>query len=182
MRRFRRLFAITGLCGWAALAAVLGAAPPSAAAPPSQPMRDLVRADRPTLDALYAGGSVGDIPTGFLPGRAIPDPGSRTTAAKSRLIHAVWQGKIFHGDGTGHNKVFGRQAVPVRVYHGESWRDGGPAVIVDYEGTSRLFGNVRDEFREVGPGLYLGLTWVRKPTGPELTTMFTLQDRGPARR
>lgn len=182
MRRFRRLFAITGLCGWVALAAVLGATPPSAASPPPQPMRDLVRADRPTLDALYAGGTVGDIPTGFLPGRAIPDPGSRTTAAKSRLIHAVWQGKIFHGDGTGHNKVFRRQAVPVRVYHGESWRDGGPAVIVDYEGTSRLFGNVRDEFREVGPGLYLGLTWVRKPTGPELTTMFTLQDRGPARR
>ena len=61
------------------------------------------------------------------------------------------------------------------VYHGESWRDGGPAVIVDYS-PSRLFRNVRDEMREVSPGLYLGLTWVTKRSGPELAMMFTLQD------
>lgn len=176
MFRLRGLFPILGLCGWVAPAVVLGLTPDATANPP-QTMRDLVRADRAALDALYAGGAAGDVPFGFLPGRAIPDPGSAATARKSRRLRPVWQGKVFHADGTAHNRVFGLTAVPMRVYHGESWRDGGPAVVVDYQGTSRLFGNVRDEFREVSPGLYLGYTYVRKPAGPELAMMFTLDGR-----
>lgn len=177
MRRFSGLFPIAGLCGWAALAAVLGLAPAATANPP-QTMDDLVRADRPTLDALYAGGAVGGLPLGFLPGRTIPDPGSPSNARKSRRTRLVWQGKVFHEDGTAHNKVFGLTAVPMRAYHGESWRDGGPALIVDYADSWRVFRGVRDELREVSPGLYLGLTYVTKKSGPELATMFTLDARG----
>jgi hypothetical protein len=175
MRRFYRPFLIVGLCGWVALAILLGLAPGAGAAPPTDAMGELVRSDQATLDALFAGGTVGELPTGFLPGRVIKDPGSRHTERASRRLHAVWQGKVFHGDGTAHNRVFGLTAVPMRYYYGESWRDGGPAIVIDYT-PSRLFKGTRDEMREVAPGLFLGLTYVQKRNGPEVAMMFTLQD------
>jgi hypothetical protein len=169
MYRFPGLFPVVGLC------LLLTAAPAVAGPPPA--MKELVRADRATLDALYAGGTVGAIPTGYLPGRAIVKPGSPVTGPASRVVHVLWQGKILHGDGTAHNRVFGVRAVPMTVYVGESWRDGRPAIIIDYADTSRVFGKVRDEMREIAPGLYLGLTYVRKCPEPELAMMFTLQAR-----
>src|SRR4051794_8141721 len=51
----RRFFSTLGLGGGAPPAVVLGL-PPDAPATPPQTMRELVRADRPTLDALYAAG------------------------------------------------------------------------------------------------------------------------------
>jgi len=157
------------------LAVVLGLTPNAEASPPQSTL-DLVRTDRATLEALFTGGSVGDIPTGFLPGRAIPDPGSRSTSRKSKTVGLLWKGKVFHGDGTGHNRILGRDAVPVKVYQGESWRDGGPALIVDYSDSWRVFHGVRDEIREVSPGVYLGMTYVSKRRGPELAMMFALED------
>jgi hypothetical protein len=156
------------------LVALFCVLPSASAATPTGP-RELVRADRATLDALYASGSVGDMPTGFLPGRVIVDPGSRGTAAKSRRLSLLWQGKVFHGDGTAHNRVLGVTAVPMKVYQGESWHDGGPAIIVDYADSWRMFRNVRDEIREVSPGVYLGRTYVTKKTGTEQATYFALQ-------
>ncbi len=173
MYRFPGFVSVIGLFGWVALAAVLGATPATAASPAST-TRDLVRADRATLDALYAGGTVNPVPTGFLPGRVIVSPGSRVTVPASRILHPLWQGKVFHGDGTAHNRTFGVNAVPMKVYEGTSWRDGEPAIIVDYADSWRRFSQVRDELREVSPGLYLGVTYLRKDTGPKEVMMFTL--------
>lgn len=172
MRQFKRLFTILGLCGWVTLAVVLGVAPNAGAAP--RTMRDLVRADRGTLDTLYASGTVGEVPTGSLDGRAIVSPGSRKTAAASVALRPLWQGKVFHADGTGKNRVFGGRAIPVKVYAGESWLDGGPAIIVDYTDSWRPFRGVRDEIREVSPGLFLGRTFVTKNGVAEEKMMFTL--------
>jgi len=176
MCRFPGIFSIIGLGSWVALAAALGAAPAAGANPP-QSTRDLVRTDRPTLDALYAAGSAGRIPDGFTPGRPIVNPGTRVTVPASRLLHPLWQGKVFNGDGTGMNRVFGVNAIPVKVYLGESWKDGGPAVIVDYADSWKPFRKVRDEFREVSPGLYLGMTYIRDCPEPKLAMMFALQER-----
>ena len=160
----------------AIVAAVLCLTSKSFAAPP-QAVRELVRSDSEQLDALFAAGTVNDLPTGFLPGRVIVDPGSRRTAAKSRRMSLLWQGKVFHGDGTAHNRVFGVTAVPMTVYPGESWHDGAPAIIVDYSNSWRIFRNVRDEIREVSPGLYLGRTFVQKRSGTEQVAMFVLASR-----
>ena len=50
------------------------------------------------------------------PGRslasAIPEPGSRSAVRKSKTVGLLWKGKVFHGDGTGHNRVLGRDASP----------------------------------------------------------------------
>ena len=81
MRRFPRSLPMRR---WLAFAAILAATPVAAASPP-KPLHDLVRADKATLDSLYAGGTVGPVPTGFLPGRAIVSPGSTLTVPASRL-------------------------------------------------------------------------------------------------
>jgi hypothetical protein len=165
------------LSGWVALAAWLGVAP--ATAGPPRTATDLVRSDAATLDSLYATGTVSGIPSGFLPGRPIYKPGTALSMPAARLVHPMWQGKFFNGDGTGHNKLFGIRAVPTKVYIGESWKDGGPAVIVDYADSWRMFRKVRDEFREVSPGLYLGLTYLRDCPEPELAIRFALQEKEP---
>ena len=167
MLRFARLSVAVGLCGLIA--------PPVQAGPP-RATDDLVRADRATLDALYAAGTVGAIPSGVVSGRAIPNPGSRNTVRRSKLIGLLWKGKVFT-DGQMINRLAGgREAVTARVYVGESWFDGRPAIILDYAG-SNLFGDVRDEFREITPGVYLGMTYVRKCPQPKATTYFVLDAR-----
>jgi hypothetical protein len=171
MYQFSRLLS---LHGWLALAVTLVAIPVAVASPPPT-MHDLVRADKATLDSLFAAGTVGPVPTGYLHGRAIVSPGSRRTVPESRLLRPLWQGKVFHDDGTGKNHVFGVSAVPVKIYEGQSWRDGGPAIIVDYGESWRVFRGVRDEIREVSPGLYLGLTYKGKEPDAEPAMMFTLQ-------
>lgn len=144
---------------------------------PVKGMNDLVRMSRPELESLYRQAQAGPVPAGFVRGRAIFKPGSRLTVPASRVTRVLWQGKVFQGDGMMVNRVFGLRAVHARVYPGTSWLDGQPAIILDYCGTSRLFPNVRDEVREVCPGLYVGLTYLRRDGGPELAMFFALDAR-----
>jgi hypothetical protein len=67
----------------------------------------------------------------------------------------------------------GREAVTASVYVGESWLDGKPSLILDYAGSKR-FDDVRDEMREVSPGVFVGLTYVRKCPAPKLAMFFAL--------
>jgi hypothetical protein len=149
------------------------AADPLPDVPPARSMGQLVRMSRCELETLYRGATVGCPPSGVTDGRAIFNPGSRGTVLKSRLTSLLWQGKVIQGD-IMINRVLGLRAVRARVYVADSWFDGKPTVVFDYNGTSKLFANVRDEVREVAPGLYLGLTYVTRDTGPELTNFFTL--------
>ncbi|HSR41814.1 MAG TPA: hypothetical protein VLL48_06575, partial [Longimicrobiales bacterium] len=49
------------------------------------------------------------------------------------------------------------------VYMDESWFADGPAIILDYSKSSLVARKIRDEIREVGPGVYLGqVYWGRK--------------------
>jgi len=45
------------------------------------------------------------------------------------------------------------------VYRDESWFDGKEAIILDYSKTSLVAHWIRDEIREVAPGLYLGIVY-----------------------
>ncbi len=51
-------------------------------------------------------------------------------------------------------------------------------MILDYEGTSRIYGNYRDEIRQVAPGLYLGLMYDRT-TAPVTLKMYFAFDARP---
>jgi hypothetical protein len=161
-------------------AAVVAAGLVSAAQPdyaPGYTLDQLVRMDRAQLEALYRAAEMGHTPDGVTSGRAIRNPGSRLTVPTSRVVRVLWQGKVFTDDGMMVNRVLGVRAVHARVYAGESWLDGRPAVIMDCAGASRLFPDVRDEIREVSPGVWLGVMYTRKPAGPEQTMFFALQAR-----
>jgi hypothetical protein len=153
------------LLGLAVLACGLVAVPRARAgdavplAPQPQTMGELVRMSQAELTALYLAAPPAPLPSGFLPGRAIKDPGSARTARNARTTRLVWQGKIFRDDGTMINRFFGvTKAIPGQVYVGESVLDGRPSLILDYS-KSRLWPTVRDEVREVAPGLYLGIMY-----------------------
>jgi hypothetical protein len=162
----------TGLC----VAVVLCGLFTSSASAAPRPLDEYVRADRATLEALYRGSDAVSAPTGFAPGRAIPSPGSRNTVRRANVIGWLWKGKVFSEGHMINRLAGGREAVTARVYVGESWLDGRPAMILDYAGSKR-FGNVRDEMREVAPGVYLGLTYVTKSPEPKLAMFFALDAR-----
>ena len=142
-----------------------------------QSMDELVRMPACQLEALYRFSPPAPVPCGFVPGRAIKNPGSRTTVLNSRATQFVWQGKIFRNDGTMINRFFGvLRVIPADVYVGESWLDGRPSLILDYS-RSVLWSDVRDEIREVSPGLYLGIMYRTRSGQPQQVTYFTLDTR-----
>ncbi|MCI0704929.1 MAG: hypothetical protein L0241_28040 [Planctomycetia bacterium] len=162
-----------------ALVGVLFASPARAAeASPFAPqsMDALVRMSACELEALYRLSPPASVPCGFVPGRAIKKPGSRLTVLNSRATGLVWKGKIFR-DGTMINKLAGGlKVIPADVYLGESWLDGGPSLILDYS-RSTLWPDVRDELREVSPGLYLGIMYRTRSGTPKQVMFFTLDAR-----
>ena len=143
----------------------------------------LIRMSRCQLLAVYRSGTPTTAPpAGFAKGYPIFEPGKRLTVARTYATRLLWQGKEFNCQGDMMvNRVFGGvKAVKAQVFPGESWYDGGPALVFDYQCTSKLFASVRDEVREVAPGVFLGLTYIRKAqeSPPELKVFFVLDARG----
>ncbi len=142
-------------------------------------LEQLVRMSPAELERLYAQGTVGPTPIGKVQGQALIDPGTRLAVPKARVSRLIWQGKVFHADGsTAVNKFFGVRAIKADVYNAESWRDGRPALILDYSRTSYLYRPYRDEIREIAPGLYLGLMFDRTTSpAPDLKMYFAFAYR-----
>jgi hypothetical protein len=122
------------------------------------------------LDALFAHAPAGEIPTGIGRGQALMATGSfasRPLIAMVRLL--AWHGKEF--DAPTHSlrnliSPFGVRAISADVYVDASRLDGRPCIVLDYSKTSRLAKWVRDEIREIEPGLYLGVVYVRSRRAP----------------
>lgn len=140
-------------------------------------MDDLVHMNRCDLESLYRHSEMGGPPMGVTDGRAIVNPGSPFTAPTATVTRIIWQGKVFTEDNMMVNRVFGLRAIRARVSPGESWLDGKPSLILDYADTSKMYSHVRDEVREISPGLYLGIAYHRTSAGPELNKFFTLDSR-----
>lgn len=112
------------------------------------------------LDALFTNSPVGNIPDGEAEGTAIVAPGTKFSPAIAQFVSLfAWQGKVFDAQkGVLKNKIlpFGLNAIIAKVYKGPSWLDGKECVVLDYSDTSLLAQWIRDEIREIEPGLYLG--------------------------
>jgi len=119
------------------------------------------------LDDLFRNSPAGEIPTGEGDGTAIIKPGSDISDEIARLIHFfTWKGKVFDPEtGTLKNKILplGHKAIIAKVYKGESWFDKKSCIVLDYSETSLIAKWIRDEIREVAPGIYLGIVyWGKK--------------------
>lgn len=124
--------------------------------------------DREELDAIYQNCEhAGALPTGEMRGTAIV-AGSQLSRVLAKLARMfAWQGKVFDvfaADGTAGvlvNKVtfLSLTFIVAKVYRDDSWMDGQETIVIDYSTTSFFFKKVRDEIREVEPGVYLGKVW-----------------------
>ena len=174
MRRDARTIRILGL-----IAATFLAVGPSRAGDPEtiQSLDDLVFLSATQLDQLYRQSRPGPIPQGKVVGRALY-PDSRFPRARSNAAKLAWQGKVFDPEtSTAVNRFFGVKAIKGNVYNAPSWLDGQPSMILDYQGTSRIYGNYRDEIRQIAPGLYLGLMYDRTTAPPTLKMYFAFDER-----
>jgi hypothetical protein len=136
---------------------------------------DLTSMSQTELDDLFRRSPMGEIPDGDAQGTAIVAP--ETDIEWPVLILTrwlAWQGKVFYRpQGYLFNKVgpLGFHLVKARVYVAPSWFDTQPAIILDYSRTSLIAHEVRDEIREVSPGMFLGIVYY----GALKTINFVLQ-------
>ncbi|BFM05205.1 hypothetical protein [Halioxenophilus aromaticivorans] len=120
------------------------------------------------LDEIYRTASAGNIPTGDTAGTAILAGKGQVTQWVAKLAAWLfWRGKIFDmfaDDGEKGilvNKVswYSVSLIVAKVYRQNSWLDGAPCIVIDYASTSLLARKIRDEIREVEPGVWLGNVW-----------------------
>jgi len=128
---------------------------------------DLLDLSSDELDELFRRSPAGEIPNGDAEGKVLvgseDDDVSDKVAWIARTL--AWKGKVFNRDkGDLKNKIlpFGIKAVRAKVYKQASWFDGEETIVLDYSKTSFFARKVRDEIREVAPGLFLGLVYWKK--------------------
>ena len=125
---------------------------------------DMSRAE---LDEVYKTAKPGHIPRGDTQGTAIA-AGSGMAKALAKLVRLIaWKGKVFDMFAEGGekgvlvNKIgpFGMKLIVAKVYRDTSWLDNRDTIVIDYAKTSLMAGKIRDEIREVEPGVWLGKVW-----------------------
>ena len=126
----------------------------------------LLKMSQAELDELFRNSPAGAIPNGEAQGTAIIAPGTEIEETAAKFIHLfAWQGKVFDAaQGELRNKIlpFGLKAIIAKVYKAQSWYDGKECIVLDYSHTSLIAHWIRDEIRQVGPGLYLGIVYWNK--------------------
>lgn len=157
-----------------------------------QSLEDLAALRAPQLLELYRRAEVPTVPEldGDLRGRMLAVRGSgRVWFALLRAFaawrHFPWRGKSFwsrtiatRGDGI--NRVFGderpRRWFRFETFIGPSRADGGPAFQLDYDNPDNPFfiRVIKDEVRQVAPGLFLGQAYVTLFGKPRLALYFAL--------
>jgi hypothetical protein len=127
---------------------------------------DLMKMSEQQLDDLFTNSPAGDIPNGEAQGTAIIAPGTLVEGPAAKFIHIfAWQGKVFDAQaGELRNRILpiGLHAIIAKVYKGPSWFDGKESIVLDYSQTSLIVEWIRDEIRQVGPGVYLGIVYWSK--------------------
>ena len=115
------------------------------------------------LDTLFKDSPAGPIPSGEAEGTAIVDPGTAISPIVAKFVHIfAWKGKVFDPSrGILRNRILpdGEQAVVAKVYLAPSLLDGKNCIVLDYSSTSLIAHWIRDEIREVGTNLYLGIVY-----------------------
>jgi len=127
----------------------------------------LLKMSQTQLDELFTASTAGEIPNGDAQGTAIIAPGTTFSDEIATLVNFfAWQGKTFdakRGRLTNRILPFGFNAIIAKVYKAPSWLDGKECIVLDYSETSLVAHWIRDEIRQIAPGLYLGkVYWDKK--------------------
>lgn len=127
---------------------------------------ELLKMHKAALEQLFRDSPSGEIPKGRGKGTVIFAPGTFLARFVALLAYVVaWRGKVFDersGDLLNIVSPFGIRAIRASVYADPSWIDGRECVVLDYSKTSRVAHWIRDEIREVAPGVFLGqVFWAR---------------------
>src|SRR6476469_2847429 len=127
----------------------------------------LLQMSQEELDDLFRNSPAGDIPAGEGKGTAIISPGTELSEVAATFVnHIAWHGKVFYPDkGELKNESLPPRvhAIVAKVYKYSSWFDVKECIVLDYSKTSLIAHWIRDEIREVSPGIYLGLVyWGKK--------------------
>lgn len=126
-----------------------------------------LKLSRAELDEIYKNSPAGTVPIGDTRGTAIVTGSffAKSLAVFARLF--AWQGKVFdlfppeNKNGLLINKItaFSLTFIVAKVYKDASWMDGKETIVIDYSKSSFFAKKIRDEIREVEPGVYLGKVW-----------------------
>jgi len=120
------------------------------------------------LDSIFRNAPAGAIPNGQGDGTAIIAPGTAVSDTIAKFVHIFsWKGKVFEPDAIDPQRatlknrllLLGTKAIIAQVYRAPSWVDEKECIVLDYSHTSLVAQWIRDEIREVSPGLYLGVVW-----------------------
>jgi hypothetical protein len=115
------------------------------------------------LATLFRSSAAGEIPVGKMDGTVLVAPGTEIAGPTKRFARfLVWQGKVFDPEKSDLRNLilpFGIKAVRAKVYKDASWFDEKETIVLDYSKTSFVARKIRDEIREVSPGVYLGLVF-----------------------
>ena len=130
--------------------------------------KEFLKLSSEQLDEIFRSTPAGSIPNGEGEGTAIIAPGTAVSDTIAKFVHLFsWKGKAFTPDpvdpqrATLKNRLLllGTKAIVAQVYRGESWLDGKECIVLDYSQTSLVAQWIRDEIREVSPGVYLGVVY-----------------------
>lgn len=136
-----------------AAVAALALAFPAPGVPPAAALHGATPCD---WVALFRHGTLGCGPCGPTRGTILYADG-RHPRARACLQGLAWKGKTFYGDGTLTNRWLGGiHAVSAHSDVGPSWLDGQPCLVIQFAPNAPILGNVRDEVRQIAPGVWLG--------------------------
>jgi hypothetical protein len=119
------------------------------------------------LGELFGAAAAGDIPNGHGKGTVLIGTGGTFARVVAALCYALaWRGKVVNArEGRLKNLItpLAIPAIEAAVYKADSWYDGEPCIVLDYSKTSFVAHKIRDEIREIAPGVFLGLVfWGRR--------------------
>jgi hypothetical protein len=127
----------------------------------------LIAAKRPELARLFSSGRTGAIPDGRGRGTVLLGTGGIAARAAASVSYALaWRGKVVNARTARLLNIltpFQVKAIEAVVYKQDSWSDGAPCIVLDYSKTSFVARRIRDEIREIAPGVFLGIVfWGRR--------------------
>jgi hypothetical protein len=143
----------------------------------------LIGATTGQLGALFRAAGAGTIPDGRGRGTVLLGTGGWRAWLAAKVSYALlWRGKVVNAQEGRLKNLISALSVPAiaaAVYKQDSWYDGKPCIVLDYSKTSLVARMIRDEIREIAPGVYLGLVFWGRSHILDFALDFTTGDDGP---